>query len=166
MKRIGKAIVFVPFLLVMGCQSIPSKMLLSPRVFSDDKVKIEYSFGIRAYSIRITNLTDNEVFINIERCSIISVGGETRNLQLVPADSHIPPRANMVLRSNQQVLFSTDLDSQFKGQLIYDRNLISQKEFIRKFAGQHIRLFIPVTISNEETIYDLLLKIEGVDKLE
>jgi len=165
MKKFFQTLLLGFVLVMVACQSIPSKILLSPNTYSDDKIKIEYSFGTKAYNIRITNLTDNELFIDIQRCSIISITGETKNLLLVPNDSHIPPRANLVLSSTQQVLFSTDIDTQFKSEL-NDGQYLSESEFIKKFIGQRIRLFIPVSVENEEKIYDLLLTIEGVEKLK
>lgn len=161
--RIFFVIAIIVFL--SGCETVPTLLQLNPSTYEDETIKIEYKIGVYVYFIRITNKTNNEIFINKQRASIISYRGETHNLNLSAKDSHIPPKSHIVLSSSTQTFFNTDFNSLFEKKHGYESvDYIPEEKYLKHFVNKSIRLFLPLQIKGNEKIYDIKLQVKGIEE--
>ena len=115
--------------------------------------------------MKIANKTDSEMFVDFVRCSLVSFEGETRFLQRKQDDSHIPPRSYLIVESGKPVLFCTDIDKAFAQRDgpsdvgVVAQILPPEKDILEPFIGRKVGFFLPVTINDTETIYDLVLGV-------
>ena len=152
-------------LVVLGCQALPARFDVTPAEYQDDNVRIEYRIGSKVYYIQVENRTDSEMILDLNRCSIVSVTGETRSLRLSAEDSHIPPRSRITLRSSQDALFSTDLDAMFAMPKMRLDSPATEEAYLKRFVGSRIRLVLPITSAylGTEHVYDIQLSLDGVE---
>ncbi|HET6487841.1 MAG TPA: hypothetical protein VFH83_15545 [Spirochaetia bacterium] len=152
-------------LLVLGCQALPARFDVSPPVYQDDSVRIGYRIGSQVYYIQIENRTDSEMTLDLNRCSIVSVTGETRSLRVSAGDTHIPPRSRITLRSTQAALFGTDIDAMFTMPRLKLDGPPTEEAYLKRFVGSKIRLVIPITTAylGTEHVYDIQLSLDGVE---
>jgi hypothetical protein len=168
MKKVYRGVLFcatiIIAMIVAGCQTAPARMFVAPESIENEQIRIDYRIGVHIYYLAITNKSDSDMTIDYSRCSIISVSGQTRTLAAKPEDSHVAPRSTLVIHSDQLAYFGTDLDDLFKLRsagitLGADQG---EKEYLKQFIGKDIRLFIPVTVSGTEKIYDFSLRAVSI----
>lgn len=169
----------VCLLMLPGCVTqplAPARLILDPEAFDNQLVRIEYRIGYGhtegwICSLKITNKTDAEMFIDFNRCSLVSFDGETRFIQPKRDDDHIPPHSYLIVESDNPVFFSTNIDAPFETSprptdpfASGPPRRPSEKEILQMAIGHKVRLFLPVTVNAAETIYDLVLSITGVEQ--
>jgi hypothetical protein len=143
----------------------PAEIIFSPEYYEDEYVRIEYRFGVKTFLLKIENRTGNELKVDVNRSSIVSFTGETRNLNLHPRDNHIPGKSFLIFQSDQTTIFDTDIDRYFvSGQMVNKNEFrkISEFDYLRSYRNEEIRIFIPIIIEGKEKIYDLNLIIGEV----
>jgi hypothetical protein len=161
--------------LLAGCATPqPALLTLEPPVYEDALVRLDYRLGSRVYYLRVTNKTDDEMFVDMGRVSIISTSSETRSVGLSALDSHVPPHSQLTFVGNAPVFFSVDIDSDFEettplplawewwelGTPV-DREVLTIADFFELFVGSSVRLFVPIRVAGEEHLYDVELVITG-----
>jgi len=167
-------VLFSVVLLLGACTTLPKMVKMTPEHYEDDFVIIRYAIGVNVHSFEIENKTDYEIVIDTTRCSIISTTGQTRNLNLIGLDNHIPPHSSLVLSANQATFFFNDIYDGFdlkaggnpaitvKDKDYYD--YYDEESIINSWKGKSIRLFIPVLVNSTTRIIDITLVIDGVRK--
>ncbi len=159
-------------LFFFGCSTVPKIYETTPSHYEDEDLKITAVIGAEVYSIIIENKGSDEVIVDTTRFSIISIDGETRTLNIVAEDSHIPGKSKLIYYAAQDTFFVTDPYAPFYSPFkepdfstsIYSDNYIEKgsEEYLRLFIGQYIRLYFPVLIRGEEVIYDLIFNLTDI----
>jgi hypothetical protein len=105
--------------------------------------------------------------IDSNRASIISSAGQTRSLHLNAEDTHIPPRATLIIRPSQAAAFGTSIDEMFSPSQLSrsDReSFFAERDYLKQFVGTLLRLYLPISIDGKERVYDIPLEIRSVSQ--
>ena len=162
-------IVSVLLAITISCATYPAMAKTDPQIFENDYIKIEFAIGIKVYNFSVFNKTDNEISIT-NKSSIISIGGQSKNLFDSTDDMYIPPRSWILFTTNQDVFFNQNMYTRF-----VERNtsatshnsrqrasVLTDVNIIKNNAGNIIRIYLSFFINEKEEIYDIPLKIIGV----
>jgi hypothetical protein len=156
---------FALTLFFSSCTTIPKMVRFNTDYYEDDDVKVWYAIGTTVHYLEIENKTNDEIVIDNNRCSIIAPTNQTRTLNLLGQDSHIPPKSSLVLSANQQTFFYTDIYSNFDlKDESHDADIyyLSEKSIIDSWIGKKIRLYLPMVVGARNKILDIPLIINGV----
>jgi hypothetical protein len=150
--------------MLQSCRSFPAKLIVEPGYYEDESIRIDYRIGLNVYFIEILNKTETEIVVDPIRSSIISIANQTRSLNLKQEDSHIPPKAALIIRPNQSTIFGTDIDSVFKPPAVQfsEFSPLTEKEYLKQYVGSNIRIYMPLAIGGKERVYDIILSIKNV----
>jgi hypothetical protein len=162
MRRILGTILFMIFLSLYACKTIPTKGNFLPETYANSKYRIEFAIGIKIYAIKITNYTNEVLYIDTARSAIISYDGEARNLKLLGGSSFIPPRSYVVYSSPEKAFYSTDIFSIFKKKKV-EVFKIPDKTEMEKYIGKTIRLYLVLMSEDNEDILDIPLKLSQIN---
>lgn len=156
-------LLIVPLILFISCTtSTPPLFETDPALYEAEDIKIEYRLGMNVHFIKISNYSDDELFIDYDRMSIVSVRGETRTIDPAPFDSHIPPRSAVVIFGNQETIFNFDIDYPFEDHGYSSDYGMTERSYLKQFIGQSVRLFIPIIRNGEETIHEVYIDLTGL----
>ena len=125
-KAIFFGMIIISFLLI-SCQTIDSRPRIfnvSPSVYESEDVEISYSIGLKIYYICIYNKTNDDILIDWPHASIVSIGGQTKSLNLKAEDNYIPAKSKLILSSYQDTFFNENIEDGFKGSTIEDKGKV------------------------------------------
>jgi len=158
--------------LLAGCASFPSQVVLDPARFENDAIRVEFAVGINFFRIKLTNITDTQIDLDLANSAIISVDGEARPLSLVTKKdgSMVPPRSYVVIGGDQGAVFGTDILGRFNAETEerypMPGNLNSDdRVFLKGHTGETIRLYLTADVRGKKTVYDITYKISGVTRV-
>ncbi len=155
-----------------GCASFPTQVLLDPARFENDAIRVEWAIGINFFRIKLTNITDAQINLDMANSAIISVDGEARPLSVVTRKdaAMVPPRSYVVLGADQGAVFGTDILGRFNAES-EDRypmpgNVSSDdRVFLKGHTGETIRLFLTAEVRGKKVVYDIAYKISGATRV-
>ena len=155
-----------------GCASFPTQVLLDPARFENDAIRLEWAIGVNFFRIKLTNITDAQVDLDLANSAIISVDGEARPLSVVMRKdtAMVPPRSYVVLGADQGAVFGTDILGRFNAETEerypMPMNVSSDdRVFLKGHTGETIRLYLTAEVRGKKTVYDISYKISGATRV-
>jgi hypothetical protein len=158
-----------------GCMTTtyPAQLLLEPPRFENDSVRIEWVIGATFFRMKVTNLTTEQMNLDIAGSAIVSVDGEARPLALVDRkDSQmIPPRSYVVLASEQGVVYGTDILGRFNSESEEKYPLPSgslgteDRTYLKTHSGETLRLYLSAEVKGKKTVFDIPFRITGATRV-
>ena len=172
----GLTILFV-VLTVLGlaacATSYPAQVILDPPRFDDGSVRLEWAIGINFFKLKITNLTDQQLDLDLASSAIVSVDGEARPLAAtVQKDAAmIPPKAYIVLGAQQGAVYGTDILGRFNAETEDKYPLpadlyTEDRLFLKSHSGETLRLYLNATIKGKKIVLDVPFKISGASRVQ
>jgi hypothetical protein len=156
-----------------GCVSYPSQLNLDPSRFENDSVRLEWAVGISFFELKINNLTDQQLDLDLANSAIVSVDGEARPLsRMLRADAQmIPPRAYIVMSSSQGAIFGTDILGRFNSESNekYPVSLDSSTNdrlYLKSHSGETLRMYLTATVKGRKVVYDIPFRIIGATRVQ
>ena len=163
------AVLFV--LAISGCASYPSQVLLDPDHFENDSVRIEWAIGLDFFRLKLSNLTDAQVDLDLANSAVISVDGEARHLvALGRRDTEIiPPKSYIVLASDQGAMFGADIYGKFNAESEEKYPMggglgSDDRVFPKSHSGQSLRLYLTAEVRGKRVVLDVPFRIRDVYK--
>ena len=153
-----------------GCASFPTQLVLEPARFENDAIRVEWAVGMAFFRMKVTNLTDAPLTLNMTDSAVISVEGEARTLaSMTRRDSTVvPPKAYVVLSSEQGVVYGTDIFGRFNSEP-EDRYPLpgasDDRIFLRAHTGETLRLYVVAEVKGKTVTYDIPFRITGASKI-
>ncbi len=158
-------------LALTGCASYRSQVLLEPDHFENDSLRIDWAIGLDFFRLKITNLSDGQVDLDLANSAVISVDGESRNLVALGRRDieMIPPRSYLVLAADEGAIFGADIYGKFNAESEEKYPLpggfnADDRLFLKSHAGQSLRLYLSAEIKGKKTILDIPFRIRDVYK--
>jgi hypothetical protein len=158
-----------------GCMtaSYPAQLLLEPPRFENDSVRIEWVIGATFYRLKITNLTTEQMDLDLAGSAIVSVDGESRPLALVGRkDSQmIPPKAYVVLASEQGVVYGTDILGRFNSESEEKYPMppgnpgAEDRTYLKTHSGETLRLYLSADVRGKKVTFDVPFRITGATRV-
>ena len=158
-----------------GCMTAtyPAQLVLEPARFENDSLRIEWVIGANFFRMKVTNLTTEQMDIDLAGSAIVSVDGEARPLSLVGRkDSQmIPPRAYVVLASEQGVVYGTDILGRFNSENeekypMPSGNLGTEdRAYLKTHSGETLRLYLSAEVKGKKVTYDIPFRITGATRV-
>jgi hypothetical protein len=156
-----------------GCASYPAQMILDPARFENDALRVEWAVGLNFFRVKLTNLTDAQIDLDLANSAIVSVDGEARTLALsVRKDAAmLPPKSYIVLSSEKGVVYGTDILGRFNAEtedrypMPLDTNA-DDRLFLKGHSGETLRLYLTATVRGKKTVYDVPFKIAGATRVQ
>jgi hypothetical protein len=158
-----------------GCMTAtyPAQLLLEPPRFENDSVRIEWVIGATFFRMKVTNLTTEQMNLDLAGSAIVSVDGEARPLSLVDRkDSQmIPPRSYVVLASEQGVVYGTDILGRFNSESEEKYPLPSgslgteDRTYLKTHSGETLRLYLSAEVKGKKTVFDIPFRITGATRV-
>ena len=156
-----------------GCASYPAQMVLDPAKFENDALRVEWAIGINFFSVKLTNLTDAQIDLDLANSAIVSVDGEARPLALTMRKdaAMIPPKSYIVLSADQAAVYGTDILGRFNAETEdrYPMPLNSSSDdrlFLKGHSGESLRLYLTATVRGKKTVYDIPFRIAGATRVQ
>jgi hypothetical protein len=156
-----------------GCASYPAQMLLDPARFENDALKVEWAVGMSFYRVKLTNLTDAQIDLDLANSAIVSVDGEARALSLSAGKdaTMIPPKSYIVLFSEKGAVYGTDILGRFNAETEdrYPLPMASSSDdrvFLKGHSGETLRIYLTATVRGKKTAYDIPFKIAGATRVQ
>jgi hypothetical protein len=170
---IGTALVLVVAAFLAGCASYPAQLNLDPSKFENDAIRVEWAVGISFFELKLNNLTDQQIDLDLADSAIVSVDGESRALtRIVRTDAQmIPPRSYVVLSSSQGAIFGTDILGRFNDESNdkYPVSLDSSTNdrlYLKSHSGETLRLYLTATVKGKKVVYDIPFRIVGATRVQ
>ncbi len=159
--------------LMAGCASYPAQVMLEPARFENDALQVEWAIGINFFRLKVTNLTDAQVDLDLAGSAVVSVDGEARVLAgLVQRDAaFVPPHAYIVLSSPRGAIFGTDILGRFNAET-EDRYALplntsaDDRVFLKGHSGETLRLYLAATARGKKSVLDLPFRITGATRVQ
>jgi hypothetical protein len=169
--RAALALVVAAFL--AGCASYPAQLNLDPARFENDAVRVEWAVGINFFELKINNLTDQQIDLDLANSAIVSVDGEARPLvRIIRTDVQmIPPRSYIVLSSSQGAIFGTDILGRFNSEsndkypVAFDPSG-NDRMFLKSHSGETLRMYLTATVRGKKVVYDIPFRILGATRVQ
>jgi hypothetical protein len=170
--RAGFFLAAVVVAVLAGCVSFPTQLVLDPVRFENDAIRVEWAAGAAFFRMKLNNLTDAPLTLDMKASAVISVDGEARTLAaMTRRDSTVvPPRAYVILSSEQGVIFGTDIYGRFNSEP-EDRyplpmNLSADDRiFLRAHTGETLRLYLVAEVKGRPATYDISFRITGASRV-
>jgi len=154
-----------------GCATTyPTQLVLEPARYENDAIRVEWAAGMAFFRMKVTNLTDAPLTLNMTDSAVISVEGEARTLaSMTRRDSTVvPPKAYVVLSSEQGVVYGTDIYGRFNSEP-EDRYPLpgasDDRIFLRAHTGETLRLYVVAEVKGKTVTYDIPFRITGASKI-
>jgi hypothetical protein len=151
------------FSFLLSCTGTPSTLAdIDPLFYEDENVRIDFAIGTRVFYFSVYNKTGKLIQAG-DKAYIVSIGNQARRLLPVTESAYIPP--------NSWVLFNPDRETFFNINMYALLAKKSNKEIVRTYFDEDliesmqdriIRIYISFIINDEEFIYDIPIKINGV----
>jgi hypothetical protein len=158
-----------------GCvtATYPAQLLLEPPRFENDSLRIEWVIGATFFRMKVTNLTAEQVDLDLASSAVVSVDGEARPLSLVGRkDSQmIPPKAYVVLASEQGVVYGTDILGKFNSESEEKYPMPSgslgteDRTYLKTHSGETLRLYLSADVKGRKVTYDIPFRISGATRV-
>lgn len=172
--RMKWAFVVVPALLALvlaGCQSYPSQVLLDPDHFENDSLRIDWAIGLDFFRLKIANTSDAQADLDLVNSAVISVDGEAKHLSsLIHQDAvMIPPRSYVVLAADQGAIFGADIYGRFNKESEEKYPMggglgSDDRVFLKSHSGQSLRLYVTAELKGKKAVLDIPFRIRDVYK--
>jgi hypothetical protein len=154
-----------------GCTSFPTQLVLDPVRFENDAVRVEWAAGAAFFRMKLTNLTDAPLILDMERSAVISVDGEARTLAAVTKRDAavVPPKAYVILGSEQGIVYGTDIYGRFNSEP-EERYPVPGSDsddriFLRGHIGDTIRLYLVAEVRGKPATYDIPFRVTGASRV-
>jgi hypothetical protein len=158
-----------------GCMTAtyPAQLPLEPPWFENDSLRIEWVIGATFFRMKVTNLTAEQMDLDLANSAIVSVDREARPLSLVGRkDSQmIPPRAYVVLSSEQGVVYGTgilgrfNLESEEKYPMPSGSVGAEDRTYLKTHSGEILRLYLSAEVKGRKVTYDIPFRIAGATRV-
>jgi hypothetical protein len=157
-----------------GCASTyPAQLNLDPTRYENDAVRVEWAIGINFFELKLTNLTSEQIDLDLESCAIVSVDGEARPLaRIVNTDApFIPPKSYVVLSGNRGAIFGTDIYGKFNNEsnekypVSFDASN-NDRMYLKGHSGETLRLYLAGTVKGKKTVLDIPFRILGASRVQ
>jgi hypothetical protein len=158
-----------------GCvtTSYPAQLLLEPPRFENESIRIEWVIGATFFRMKVTNLTTEQMDLDLASSAIVSVDGEARPLVLVGRKDiqMIPPKAYVVLASEQGVVYGTDILGRFNSESeekypMPSGNLGTEdRTYLKTHSGETLRLYLSADVKGKKTTFDIPFRITGATRV-
>jgi hypothetical protein len=151
----------------------PAQLLLDPARFENDALRVEWAIGINFFRLKITNLSEAQVDLDLASSSVISVDGQAQ-LLLAPGAREvrvIPPRSYIILSGEQGAIFGADILGRFNAEseqrypLPADLNG-EDRTFLKGHTGETVRLYLAADVRGKRIAYDIPFKIAGASRVQ
>jgi len=154
-----------------GCATTyPTQLVLEPARFENDALRVEWAVGMAFFRIKVTNLTDAPLSLDMGTSAVVSVEGEARTLAAMTGRTStvIPPKAYVILSSEQGAVYGTDIYGRFNSEP-EDRYPLAgasdDRIFLRAHTGETLRLFLVAEVRGKPVTYDIPFRITGASKI-
>jgi hypothetical protein len=158
-----------------GCvtTSYPAQLLLEPPRFENESLRIEWVIGATFFRMKVTNLTTEQMDLDLASSAIVSVDGEARPLALVGRKDTqmIPPKAYVVLASEQGVVYGTDILGRFNSESeekypMPSGNLGTEdRTYLKTHSGETLRLYLSADVKGKKVTFDIPFRITGATRV-
>lgn len=161
---------------VTGCMTpntYPAQLILEPPRFENDSLRIDWVIGAAFFRLKVTNLTAEQMDLDLANSAVVSVDGEARGLSLVDRkDSQmIPPKSYVVLASEQGVVYGTDILGRFNSESEEKYPLPSgdlateDRTYLKTHSGETLRLYLSAEVRGKKTVFDIPFRITGATRV-
>jgi hypothetical protein len=172
MAKLRAGFVLAVMAVLAGCvTTYPTQAVLDPARFENDAVRVEWAAGASFFRMKLSNLTDAPLIVDMARSAVISVDGEARALAAVTRRdvTAIPPRSYVILASEQGVVYGTDIFGRFN-QEPEDRyplpgSSADDRIFLRAHIGETVRLYLAAEVRGKNAAYDIAFRITGASRV-
>ncbi len=173
MRKWPAALAFVGLVLAAlgGCvTTFPTQLVLEPARFENDVLRIEWAVGMSFFRMKVTNLSDAPLTLDMGTSAVVSVEGEARTLAALTGRTStvIPPRAYVILAAEQGAVYGTDIYGRFNSEPEdrYPQPSASEDRiFLRAHTGENLRLFLVAEVKGKPVTYDIPFRITGASKI-
>ena len=169
-----KSTLALPVLLAVvlaGCvTTYPTQLVLEPARYENDSIRVEWAVGMSFFRMKVTNLTDAPLTLDMGTSAVVSVEGEARTLAGMTGRTStvVPPKAYVVLASEQGAVYGTDIYGRFNSEP-EDRypqpGSADDRIFLRAHTGETLRLFLVAEVKGKPVTYDIPFRIAGASKI-
>jgi hypothetical protein len=174
MKRIAFAAALAALaVFVAGCATYPAQVTLDPPRFENDALRVEWAIGINFFRLKVSNLTAEEVDLDLVSSAIVSVDGEARTLAAMVRSeaAFVPPKAYIILSSERGAIFGTDLLGRFNAEsedkYVMPLNPYSEdRSFLKSHSGETLRLYLAATVRGKKVVLDVPFRITGAARVQ
>jgi hypothetical protein len=166
----------IAVLAVLGlaeCATYPAQVTREPPRFENDAVRLEWAIGINFFRMKITNLTTEQIDLDLTGSAVISVDGEARPLAAMTGReaAMIPPKSYIILGSPQGAVFGTDIFGRFNAETEDKYPLPADPSsddrlFLKSHSGDTLRLYLSATVRGRKTVLDIPFKITGAARVQ
>jgi hypothetical protein len=174
-KRLPRAIVLaLGVCVIAGCATTyPAQLLLDPPRFENDTIRVEWAVGVNFFRVKLTNLTDAQIDLDLASSSVVSVDGQARSL-LAPGQREvqaIPPRSYIVIASERGAIFGADIQGRFNAESEERYSLpadlaAEDRTFLKGHTGETIRLVLAADAKGKRVVFDIPFKIAGASRVQ
>lgn len=154
-----------------GCvTTYPTQLVLEPARFENDAIRVEWAVGMSFFRMKVTNLSDQPLTLDMGTSAVVSVEGEARTLAAMTGRTStvIPPKAYVVLASEQGAVYGTDIYGRFNSEP-EDRypqpGAADDRIFLRAHTGENLRLFLVAEVKGKPVTYDIPFRITGASRI-
>ena len=169
--RAGYLLAAVALAVLAGCvTTYPTQLVLEPARFENDAVRVEWAVGMAFFRMKLTNLSDAPLTLDMGTSAVVSVEGESRTLAAMTGrpSAVIPPKAYIVLSSEQGAVYGTDIYGRFNAEPEDRYPLAAASDdriFLRAHTGETLRLYLVAEVKGKPVTYDIPFRITGASKI-
>ena len=167
------AILVVLAFFLGGCASYPSQVVLDPARYENDAIRVEWAIGINFFRIKLTNLTELQIDLDLVNSAVVSVDGEARQLSALAGKdaAMVPPHAYVIISSDRGAVFGTDILGRFNAETEERYPLPlnvsgDDRVFLKGHTGDLVRLYLTANVRGKSTLYDIQYKITGTTRVQ
>jgi hypothetical protein len=156
---------------LLGCATYPAQLMLDPVRFENKTLRVEWAIGATFFRLKLTNLTDSQIGLDLASSAVVSVDGEARYLLPGRKDvENIPPRSYIVLASEQGVVFGKDILGRFNAESEEKYPLpaglqAEDRTFLKSHSGETLRLYLAADVEGKKTVFDIPFKVLGATRV-
>lgn len=169
--RAGYLLAVLVLAVLAGCATTyPTQLVMEPARFENDAIRLEWAVGMTFFRMKVSNLTDAPLTLDMGTSAVVSVEGEARTLGGMTGrtSTMIPPKAYVVLSSEQGAVYGTDIYGRFN-QEPEDRYPLpgasDDRIFLRAHTGETLRLYLVAEVKGKTVTYDIPFRITGASKI-